>query len=1103
MIFGKPFLAVALAATALGVTPTPPSQPPQPADGVTLITGDRVVIVGRGHRIIPGPGRTEVVFASRTRDGHLHVTPSDAQPLIAKGVLDPRLFDVTQLLQWRYGDADTPDIPLITRSENGPAPALGSARGLRRLDGLGMAAFHLPKNGAAQAWKDLAGGRTLAPATAKIWLDGRRSFSLDRSTAQIGAPEAWKQGLTGKDVTVAVLDSGYDPDHPDLKGVVTQERNFSEDPDIRDTLGHGTHVASIVAGNGEKYRGVAPGARLAIGKVGGELGPSDSAVLAGMEWAAREVKAKIVNMSLGYDDQPGIDPVEEAVNTLSAETGTLFVVAAGNDGGSLPVSSPAGADAALAVGAVDRRDQVAYFSSLGPRIGDHAVKPDLTAPGTDIVAAAAQGTADGPHVAASGTSMASPHVAGAAAILAQRHPDWTGQRLKAALVGSARPTSGATPYQQGTGRVDVGRALRQQVTAQSEGTWAAFPWKGPDGREKTGTITYANAGETPVSLDLTVEGDVLRLGTQRLDVPAGGQASVTVTVDAAGKAPGEHVGTVTATSGDTVVRTFAGAYVEPESYDVTVNALDRQGQPVDPWMAEIYDAKSGKTMGLAFQNGTATVRLAKGDWNLFTETAERVDGRSSFTTAVSPFKVDGADLRLTTDARQGRAAGATLDDPTAERQRGFDLGLVHGAWSSTAFATADVGSQRFVPVRLAGLTYDLHTTWLSKDVTPSPYVYDLVDHHTDGLPDNPVYDARKRDLAKITTTYRASGTAATGAPMSGRSSDKFPGTLMGIPVGGIPLPGTLVHYRTPGVAYEDGLQVGGSIVFGAGGLARRGQTGETVNAAVTGPSFLLPNGGRTGDELLFTGAGMFADGGRERTGSDSAATGTATLTGDGKTLATADLVDCDAFDTRTCELRTALPAGPGTYTLTASMRRQVPYSTLSTAVESAWTFRSATTAKEQPLPLTAVRYGPAGLDPFNRAKPGSLTRLPLWLDHNPGSSPSAGPSSDSSAASSSVSSAAPSSGSSAGSSAGTSSGSSTRSSAGTSGWSSSRTSIRLEMSVDDGAHWRRIPVIRTGSGWTSMVPNPRTPGFVSLRATVTDPSGTDLTQTITRAYAIG
>ncbi|MEU1878102.1 S8 family serine peptidase [Streptosporangium sp. NPDC020072] len=506
MIFGKPFLAVALAATALGVTPTPPSQPPQPADGVTLITGDRVVIVGRGHRIIPGPGRTEVVFASRTRDGHLHVTPSDAQPLIAKGVLDPRLFDVTQLLQWRYGDADTPDIPLITRSENGPAPALGSARGLRRLDGLGMAAFHLPKNGAAQAWKDLAGGRTLAPATAKIWLDGRRSFSLDRSTAQIGAPEAWKQGLTGKDVTVAVLDSGYDPDHPDLKGVVTQERNFSEDPDIRDTLGHGTHVASIVAGNGEKYRGVAPGARLAIGKVGGELGPSDSAVLAGMEWAAREVKAKIVNMSLGYDDQPGIDPVEEAVNTLSAETGTLFVVAAGNDGGSLPVSSPAGADAALAVGAVDRRDQVAYFSSLGPRIGDHAVKPDLTAPGTDIVAAAAQGTADGPHVAASGTSMASPHVAGAAAILAQRHPDWTGQRLKAALVGSARPTSGATPYQQGTGRVDVVRALRQQVTAQSEGTWAAFPWKGPDGREKTGTITYANAGETPVSLDLTVEG---------------------------------------------------------------------------------------------------------------------------------------------------------------------------------------------------------------------------------------------------------------------------------------------------------------------------------------------------------------------------------------------------------------------------------------------------------------------------------------------------------------------------------------------------------------------------------------------------------------------
>ncbi|WP_263657330.1 S8 family peptidase [Nonomuraea gerenzanensis] len=117
-------------------------------------------------------------------------------------------------------------------------------------------------------------------------------FDLDQSVKQIGATTAWEVGLTGKGVTVAVLDSGYDPDHPDLKGTVAYERNFSEDPDLRDTLGHGTHVASTVAGAGEKYRGVAPDAKLAIGKVGGANGIADPAVLAGMERAPSKSRSR-------------------------------------------------------------------------------------------------------------------------------------------------------------------------------------------------------------------------------------------------------------------------------------------------------------------------------------------------------------------------------------------------------------------------------------------------------------------------------------------------------------------------------------------------------------------------------------------------------------------------------------------------------------------------------------------------------------------------------------------------------------------------------------------------------------------------------------------
>ncbi|WP_329085104.1 S8 family serine peptidase [Streptosporangium sp. NBC_01469] len=1056
MILGKSLLAAAMAATIVGSTPAPaPQAPSQQANGVTLITGDRVVVTGRRHRVEPGPGRQEVGFTSQIREGHLYVIPSDAQSLIAQGVLDRRLFDVTQLLRWHYGDADRGDIPLITQSAAGPVPALRGARDARQLAGLGMTTLRLPKSGAAQTWKEMVGGVRTSAAGTKIWLDGRRSFILDQSTKQIGAPEAWKQGMTGKGVTVAVLDSGYDPDHPDLKGVVTQERNFSEDPDIRDTVGHGTHVASIVAGAGERYRGVAPDAKIAVGKVGDAFGPTDSAILAGMEWAAVEVKAKVVNMSFGAPDMVEIDPVEQAVNTLSAQTGTLFVAAAGNDG-SRQVNSPGSADAALTVGAVDRLDQVASFSSTGPREGDHAVKPDLTAPGVDIVAAAAAGTADGAHVAMSGTSMATPHVVGAAAILAQRHPEWTGEQLKAALTGSAAPSPGTTPYQQGAGRVDLVRALKQQVVAQMTDTWAAFPWDGPDERTKTGTITYTNSGDAPISLDLTAEGEVLELGTRRLDVPAGGQASVTLTIDASGKAPGDYPGTVTATSGDAAIRTVAGAYVEPESYDVTINVIGRQGQPADPWVAEIYDAKTETVIKPVFRNGVATVRLPRGDWNLHTEVMERVDGKLNHTVANSPLLVDDGDRRLTVDARQGKATKITIDDPGAELEPGFEFGLAHGAWNMSTLTSWDVNSQFFVvSAHQPGLTYTLRTTWLSKDVSPSPYVYDLVDRRTDGIPENPTYNARRKDLAKVSTTYRASGVAATGTPMAGPLFGDFPGGSMGWLVGDLPLPSTLIHYRTSGLTYESGLQVGTSLTFDGGRLTKRGQTSEVWNPAVTGPSFLLPGGSRTGDRLTFSGVGLFADGGPGRTGSDTAATGTATLAKDGEVLAKADIANCEVYQKEGCELHADLPAGPGAYTLTASTRRQVPYSTLSTGVESVWRFGSETTAKERPLPLMAVRYSPEGLDESNRAKPGGTTRLPLWIERNPGST------------------------------------------------EAEVKSVQLEMSTDDGANWRRIPVVRTGSGWTAAVPNPRTAGFVSLRAVVTDTAGSGLTQTITRAYAVG
>src|SRR5256885_499953 len=180
-------------------------------------------------------------------------------------------------------------------------------------------------------------------------------------------------------------------------------------------------------------------------------------------------------MSLGGACTAGPAPMSLGVNRLTGQFGTLFVAAAGDANDPVAsVTAPAAADAALAVGSVDRQDRTSSFSSRGPRLGDRAVKPDIAAPGEGIVSARAAGTPDGDldpvdasYAILSGTSIATPHVSGAAAILVQQHPDWSGPQLKSALMSTAEPTAGV--FEQGAGRVDLGRAVTQAVAATGGG----------------------------------------------------------------------------------------------------------------------------------------------------------------------------------------------------------------------------------------------------------------------------------------------------------------------------------------------------------------------------------------------------------------------------------------------------------------------------------------------------------------------------------------------------------------------------------------------------------------------------------------------------------
>ena len=231
----------------------------------------------------------------------------------------------------------------------------------------------------------------------------------------------------GQSVKVAVLDTGIDPDHPLFSHVNWNRedrcRNFTASGSWHDQQGHGTHIASILCGQNprgkdEVFSGVAPGTQLYIGKVLDDTGSGSSIdIVKAMRWAAAEVKADIVSMSLGGGSCAGDCLLCSALDILTEEYGTLFVVSAGNDGPhKASLTCPANSCKAIVVAAGTRNNQVSDFSSRGPSENPARKGPDLVAPGCQILAAKAGARKQDPVTnwlaRRSGTSMAAPHVAG-------------------------------------------------------------------------------------------------------------------------------------------------------------------------------------------------------------------------------------------------------------------------------------------------------------------------------------------------------------------------------------------------------------------------------------------------------------------------------------------------------------------------------------------------------------------------------------------------------------------------------------------------------------------------------------------------------------------
>lgn len=993
-----------------------------PKHRITLITGDRVVVDAKG-RVVglePAKGREHIPVQLRTSGGHTYVLPSDVVRLVSSGKLDQRLFDVTELNKATTRKSQSKGLKVIVGYKGAASAAKGDVRDagtLRHsLTSLNADAVQTPKEDAPELWRAVTDGDRTASGIAHVWLDGVRKASLDKSVPQIGAPTAWAKGYNGKGVKIAVLDTGIDATHPDLKDQVIAAKNFSTSADATDKFGHGTHVASIAAGTGAKsggkYKGVAPGAKLLNGKVLSDDGyGDDSQILAGMEWAA-EQGADVVNLSLGGGDTPEIDPLEAEVNKLSETKGILFAIAAGNEGdfGDQTIGSPGSAASALTVGAVDDKDKLASFSSTGPGL-DGQIKPDVTAPGVDITAAAAPGSlidkevGEKPagYLTISGTSMATPHVAGAAAILKQEHPDWRYAELKGALTGSTKGGK-YTPFQQGSGRIQVDKAIAQSVIADPVSvSFGTQQWPHTDDTPVTKQLTYRNLGTKDVTLKLTstatnpkgqaAPAGFFKLGATTVTVPAGGKASVDVTVNTklGGTLDGAYSAYVTATGGGQTVRTAAAVQREVESYDVTLNVLDRDGKPAknyDVGLTGISGLANGKGFSPYEEDGSVTVRVPKGGYIL--NSAYFVDPEDATKGAdwlVQPKLNVTKKTTITLDARKAKPVDITVPDAAAKSEfaaPGFQVDTPDGGYgygwfldSYTGFRTAHLGPE----VTDGSLSQQFDGHW-SKGATEQ---YDTVaGGKVKQFATGYTKHYKASELAKVKVGL---GAAASGKKGSINAVGWLPGSFSGSSIGiQQTLPGTrTLHLSTVGgVKWGMDFEQDGAVdaegfpiadayyTLGAPQSFKGGKSyAKTFNTAVFGPHLNADFGlYRDGNEI-FGSLPLFADA-NAHAGSSAFTSVKTTLYKNGVKVGSND-------DPLFGEKTFKVPAGQASYKLTTSVKRSVKVAAASTRIDASWTFSSKKAAGPAKLPASTVRFNAAtGLD--SRVEAGKTVKIPVTVE---------------------------------------------------------------------------------------------------------------------------
>jgi len=476
---------------------------------------------------------------------------------------------------------------------------------------------------------------TKSPFVDYIWLDRKFEVCLDQSVVIVKDPAEWTivessfgRQINGSGIRIAILDTGIDLSHPDFyfsngTSKIVAETSFTGESTI-DRYGHGTHCASIAAGTGVastyRYVGVAPSAALLNVKVLDDTGEGlESWIISGIQWAV-DNGADIISMSFGGDiTNNGTDPLSTTVDWASKQ-GAICVVAAGNAGSTMyTITSPGVAKLAITVGASSKADTVPNFSSRGPTI-DNRIKPDLVAPGVNIIAARANSTTMGTPVSqyytrASGTSMATPHVAGAAALLLDAHPDWDYAIIKMALTNYPE-NIGSNVLEQGSGRLDICKSAIASIIGNSSTSFGRVHLNATYNQ----LITFQNLADTTFGVALDVETwliesgvlyNVALLNASNLNIATGTAITIELQLDTNLDLPtGYFEGRITATFNGGSIKIPFLFYILSQ---LNCEIINENGSRLTAAFI-LLDAESGELVGYSAEDAQAQFTVSPGEY---------------------------------------------------------------------------------------------------------------------------------------------------------------------------------------------------------------------------------------------------------------------------------------------------------------------------------------------------------------------------------------------------------------------------------------------------------------------------------------------------------